>query len=69
MADGISDLCPVQVDTSPRGIAISKIASIERGRLLDIAWAALDAGLLDENLRPQAAPKTGTSVPKEGDET
>lgn len=59
MSDGMRDICPVQVDTSPRGIAISKIASMEHGRLLDIAWAALDAGLLDENLRPRATPTRG----------
>lgn len=55
MSDGARDAANLNVDTSERGIAISRIAALGRERLLVIAWAAYDAGLLNKNLQPHAA--------------
>ena len=55
MSDGMRDNADMTVDTSERGIAISEIASLSRGALLRIAWAAWDAGLLTRAKKPNAA--------------
>ena len=55
MSDGMRDNADLSVDTSPRGIAISDIAAMSRERLLEIAWAAYDAGILrPSDLKPRA---------------